>query len=492
MLDRRQFLGTGAISLGGLTAGVHRSGGRWSRRSRALRAAPPAPRAVRQPADRRSAGAHLPLFLGHDRSGHRAHARSLADAVLRVDRRGRLRADRLSDRRRQRLDHARTGARADARHAASSSRPRRRARADRQQRATRASSTTSSTSPRASGSRARNCRRSIPRCCSAGMLFAQSWFDRAITAEEQRIRDARRPDLCARSTGPGSRRARRSCRWAGIPRAASSRSDWNIYNEGMLIYLLALGSPTHPLPPSTWDAWRATLRRQLDRSWRERSSRTSRRMFGHQYSHVWIDFRGIRDALHRDARASIISRTAAARRCAQRDYAIANPAGWHGYGADIWGLTACDGPGDFKRDDRRARRASSSAIRRAARATRDDGTIAPTAAVGSIAFAPEIVHPRDHARCTSATARGIYGKYGFLDSFNPTLTEIGEPLKHGRIVPGIGWVDDDYLGIDQGPIVAMIENWRTGWSGTRCGATRISAAGWTVPALPGDGWRGYP
>ena len=58
--------------------------------------------------------------------------------------------------------------------------------------------------------------------------------------------------------------------------------------------------------------------------------------------------------------------------------------------------------------------------------------------------------------------QGIYGKYGFLDAFNPTLTNPPELLKHGEIVPGIGWVDKDYLGIDQGPIVAMIENHRTG------------------------------
>ena len=57
---------------------------------------------------------------------------------------------------------------------------------------------------------------------------------------------------------------------------------------------------------------------------------------------------------------------------------------------------------------------------------------------------------------------GIYGKYGFLDSFNPTLTDPKAPLKHGQILPGTGWVDKDYLGIDQGPIVAMIENQRTG------------------------------
>ena len=52
-------------------------------------------------------------------------------------------------------------------------------------------------------------------------------------------------------------------------------------------------------------------------------------------------------------------------------------------------------------------------------------------------------------------------KYGFLDSFNPTLRTAVVPLKHGRVEPGIGWFDGDYLGIDQGPIVAMIENYRT-------------------------------
>jgi hypothetical protein len=57
---------------------------------------------------------------------------------------------------------------------------------------------------------------------------------------------------------------------------------------------------------------------------------------------------------------------------------------------------------------------------------------------------------------------GIYGRYGFADAFNPTLTAAPGPLKHGRIVPGVGWVDGDHLGIDQGPIVAMIENAQSG------------------------------
>ena len=75
-------------------------------------------------------------------------------------------------------------------------------------------------------------------------------------------------------------------------------------------------------------------------------------------------------------------------------------------------------------------------------------------------FAPEIVIPaveEMHRRY----GEHLFTKYGFLDSFNPTLSTTEVPLKHGRVEPGLGWIDGDYLGIDQGPIVAMIENYRT-------------------------------
>jgi hypothetical protein len=92
---------------------------------------------------------------------------------------------------------------------------------------------------------------------------------------------------------------------------------------------------------------------------------------------------------------------------------------------------------------------------------RDDGTLSPWALGGSVAFAPEIVVPTlKHLRARYGDA--IYARYGFLDSFNPTLRDRSAPLLHGRIVEGVGWVDRDYIGIDQGPIVCMIENWRSG------------------------------
>jgi hypothetical protein len=88
----------------------------------------------------------------------------------------------------------------------------------------------------------------------------------------------------------------------------------------------------------------------------------------------------------------------------------------------------------------------------------DDGTIAPTAAVSSLPFAPEIVIPaieEMHRRYGSH----IYGEFGFIDAFNPSF-RYDVPLKSGRIIPDFGWVARDYIGIDQGPIVAMIENYR--------------------------------
>lgn len=289
-----------------------------------------------------------------------------------------------------------------------------------------------------------------------GVLFAQSWFDRA-DPQEVRIRDL-------------AEKLYRAVEWDWIvprppfvsmgwhPESGFIPHDWNIYNEGMILYMLALASPTHPLPPATWTA----LTERFEASWGNRWGEPHLQfapMFGHQYSHVWIDFRGIRDPY---IAAKGIDYFENSRRAtyAQRAYAIENPGQKIGYGEDCWGLTACDGPGDFKVTiDGRERAFFSYSAR--GPGERDDGTLAPTAALGSIAFAPEIVEPMT-AKMHARYGAGIYDKYGFLDSFNPTLTRTDRELKHGRIVPGIGWVDGDYLGIDQGPIVLMIENQRSG------------------------------
>ena len=114
-------------------------------------------------------------------------------------------------------------------------------------------------------------------------------------------------------------------------------------------------------------------------------------------------------------------------------------------------ITASDGPADVAPYHTYfARGASFTEVQ-------DDGTIAPAAAGGSIPFAPEVAIPALRAMRQTYGA-SLFSMYGFLDAFNPTFT--GTPAM-GHVVPGLGWFDTDYLGIDQGPILAMAENYRS-------------------------------
>ena len=237
-------------------------------------------------------------------------------------------------------------------------------------------------------------------------------------------------------------------------------SSWRGYDEGMLLYVLALGSPTHPIDAAAWSEWTRTYK------WDQFQGREYVQfapLFGHQYSHIWVDFRGIQDAYMRGRGIDYFENSRRAT-LAHRDYAVANPARWRGYGATTWGLTASDGPLDSTfAIDGQARTFHTYWARGAGTdAVNDDGMIAPTAAGGSIAFAPEIVVPA-LAAMRREYGDPLFGRYGFVDAFNPTLRTTGPPLHHGRIVDGRAWFDTDYLGIDQGPILAMTENWRTGF-----------------------------
>jgi hypothetical protein len=235
-------------------------------------------------------------------------------------------------------------------------------------------------------------------------------------------------------------------------------SRWNGYNEANLLYALAIGSPTHAIAPSAWEAWTRTYKWD---TWHGQEYVQFAPLFGHQYSHLWIDFRGIRDAYMRGKNLDYWENSRRAT-LAHRQYAIANPGGWRDYGADVWGLTASDGPIDTTMTiDGRTRTFHTYWARGTGTdELNDDGTIVPTAAGGSVPFAP-----RETIRALVAmrTRYGepLFGKYGFLDAFNPTLRTPGPTLRHGRIVPGVAWFDTDYLGIDQGPILGMVENFRT-------------------------------
>jgi hypothetical protein len=296
-----------------------------------------------------------------------------------------------------------------------------------------------------------------------GVLLSQSYFDRDNRAERE-IRD-----LAERLYG------RVDWKWAQSrppvlshgwrPESGFLRFDWRGYNEAMLMYILALGSPTNAIEPEAWTEWMRTYPKSYGKFGGQEFLSFGPH-FGHQYSHVWIDFRGIYDEFNREKGFDYFENSRRAS-YAQREYARQNPMRWRGYDSEIWGLTACDGPADTVQIYNNEERGF---FTYAARSTAsihllDDGTIAPTAAVASIAFAPEIVIPTIRA-FRSRFGEHLYQKYGFLDAVNPSFTFTDVPLRHGRIVANIGWVADDYLGIDQGPIVAMIENYRSGliWS----------------------------
>jgi hypothetical protein len=233
-------------------------------------------------------------------------------------------------------------------------------------------------------------------------------------------------------------------------------SDWHGYNEAMLISVLALGSPTHPADTSAWTAWTSTYQ------WGTFEGQTHlgfAPLFGHEYSHVWIDFRGIADPYMQGHGSDYFINSRAAT-LAQRAYAIANPNAWAGYDATHWGLSASDGPADVALTIGGRLRQFHTYWARGASFTEipDDGTIAPTAAGGAIPFAPELALPALIAM-RETYGSNLFSTYGFLDAFNPTFN--GTPSQ-GHVVSGVGWFDTDYLGIDQGPILVMAENYRTG------------------------------
>jgi hypothetical protein len=202
--------------------------------------------------------------------------------------------------------------------------------------------------------------------------------------------------------------------------------NWIGYDEGMILYLLGLGTATNPLPASAWNYWTSGY------TWVTyygESFVPFPPLFGHEYSHCWIDFRHIADAYMNGQNSSYFENSRRAT-IAQRAYCIANPQMEVAYSSNVWGLTACDSPTGY-------------AAHGAPPALNDDGTIAPTAPGGAMAFTPEYSLPTleyfySHYR------PHIWTPYGFRDAFNI----------------GAQWYDTDELGIDQGPIVIMIENYR--------------------------------
>lgn len=216
---------------------------------------------------------------------------------------------------------------------------------------------------------------------------------------------------------------------------------WFGYNEGLILQIIAAGSGYSNYKES-YNKWLETYK------WHEPYTGLAHvifpPLFGHQYSHMFVDFRGIYDKYMKKKGIDYFENSRRAT-LTQRLYAIQDPNGWKGYDSLTWGLTACDGPGSsYDRDGKQFHEYSARGTSGPDIVRDDDGTIAPTAAAGSIVLAPKVVIPTLEAMKERYGNKDLWNKYGFVDAFNPT----------------VNWYDSDYLGIDEGPIVIMIENFR--------------------------------
>ncbi len=198
---------------------------------------------------------------------------------------------------------------------------------------------------------------------------------------------------------------------------------WDAYSELLAMYVLAIGAPENAIPAACWDAWKRPVRNYSGLSYIE----TVAPLFAHQYSHAWLDFRGRRD---RYADYFENSRDATE---AHRLFCVKLRSRFPWYGQDMWGITASDSRGGYL------------AWGGAYHSSSLDGTLVPCAAGGSIAFMPRecgAVLENMLARY----GRKIWGRYGFVDAFHPED----------------GWYGPDVVGIDQGIMMLMAENARTG------------------------------
>jgi hypothetical protein len=281
----------------------------------------------------------------------------------------------------------------------------------------------------------------------AGALTTAAYFS-GDTAEEREVRSLA-DALYRRADWTWAQNGGLTVTHGWKPESGFLPYRWEGYDEALVLYILGLGSPTHPLPQASYAAWTSTY------EWRSTYGYDhlyAGPLFTHQISHVWIDFRGIQDAFMRAKGIDYFENTRRATFVQQR-YAMDNPLGFAGYGEHCWGLTASDGPGPARLVVDGVEREFFGYLARGVPDGPDDGTIGPWAVVASLPFAPEIVLPATDYLVHDVDLK-TGNAYGFKATFNPTY-----PAGPGN--PN-GWVSPWHYGINQGPINPMIENHRTG------------------------------
>ena len=279
----------------------------------------------------------------------------------------------------------------------------------------------------------------------AGMLAAAAYFDRETEDEEEIRRLA--DELYRRADWQWALNGDATLHHGWQPEAGFLPYRWDRYDESTLMYILGLGSPDFPVPAESCQAHSSGY------EWKkvyDYEYLFAGPLFTHQFSHIWIDFRGIKDQFMREHGLDYFENSRRAT-YAQQEYARRNPNEFKGYSEVCWGLTACEGPGPKELTIDGVKRVFFDYVARGVPDGPDDGTVAPWAVVASLPFAPEIVLPTlEHF---NEIEIGVDHPYGLEATFNPTFPD--EKCRE------CGWVSPWHYGINEGPIVLMIENHRT-------------------------------
>lgn len=271
----------------------------------------------------------------------------------------------------------------------------------------------------------------------AGALTASRYFDRADPDEVElrALVDA----MYHRIDWTWAQNGGLTLRQGWKPECGFLNYGWEGYSEAILLYVLALGSPSWPIHPDAYQAWTSTYQ------WENLYGHDvlyAGPLFVHQFSHAWLDLRGIRDAFMREKRSDYFENSRRAT-LIQSEYGLRNPLGFVGYGEHCWGLSAGDGPSDDLPEVANERRRLFGYAGRGVPYGPDDGTLSVWAVLASLPFAPELV---------LTTTRTMLSRYPeamagrqLVSGFNPTAS----------------WVSKGIYGLDQGILVMMIENHRS-------------------------------
>jgi hypothetical protein len=288
------------------------------------------------------------------------------------------------------------------------------------------------------------------------MVVASAYFDRK-TAKEKSIRSLAR-ELIERVQWRWTLDKDGEVNQSWKPEQGFKRADWEGYTEALTMYVLGAASTSYPLPVEAYDkdARQYRWHHNADMCWIHAAP-----LFIHLFPQAWIDLRGLHDGYvrkHADIDYYENTRRAIA---VQRQYAYLNPHNYVGYGENIWGLSACTGPtGELELRNGNTQTFLGYAARGVTNGP-DDGTLVPWAAAACMAHAPKAALAGIRAVMTTYPRALRDGQ--FVGAINPSLPGDGPE----------GWISRGCFGIDQGLVIMMIENARSGliWELTRHAST---------------------